>query len=943
MRRPTCATRFIALASLVAMVGSLMVTAPVVLAARPVNARTQTLSHRAGLASPGHRPFRQVDVRRLPQGAGKASPSVRLAGPTRPTASMRAPLVGPPPPVEATATGAQASERTAYAGLASGTVEPPDSGVAAGPDHVVQVAATGVRITNRSGTQVGLFDLQHFFGISNLTPPFNSAETFSPRVIFDSLQNRWVAIETSFDCVPGGGSTIGTGYVDIAYSLTADPTGSWGVLSLAYNDFVPDDLAIGTSTDKVVVSANVLALVAGGGTFGCQAAGFLGTELDVMAWSELLSRGNVNVQFLYSPGVGAGFAYPELYSSWRPSRQTPATSEVVHVIGRQNDGGVAYATLSGNPGGGGSAILAITDLTAGLVVSGFATPPAPQQPGSPATITAATDGRPTDAVWQNDRLVYSSTYPCDPAGGAIETRDCVRVTELNTATTVPSLSQDFLLAEDGADLYMGGAALAGNGDLHVIWTRSSATAGQYPSSETGLQLSTNSANTLGVLSTIAAGTGTYPGSRWGDYAGIALDPQVPNAVWQAGAYAVSGSMWATRVSQLQTDGSEYTPITPLRVLDTRPAFATGLSGVFPANTPRSWQVAGFTSISGSIPANAIAVTGNVTVTNQTAAGYLSVTPNPTATPASSTINFPLGDNRANNVTVPLSDTGMLSATYKAANGKSTNLIFDVTGYFTAGLGHATYTPVSPATRVLDSRPGISTGLSGRFVANTPRTLTIGGASGSGVPADAVAITGNLTVINQTRAGYISVTPDPDPSPQTSNLNFPLGDTRANGISARLNASGQLSIVFKSSGTADVILDVTGYYRNVDSALSFYPLSPGRIMDSRPGVVLSGVVGSFNTNGPRTLTTAGHWGVPAGAAAITGNLTVVGQTDAGYVSITVLPTTSPPTSSINFPLGDTRANGVTVPTRAGTDVAIVYKAQHPGRKTHLILDVTGYFK
>ncbi|MEX0710559.1 MAG: hypothetical protein WD116_05075, partial [Chloroflexota bacterium] len=83
---------------------------------------------------------------------------------------------------------------------------------------------------------------------------------------------------------------------------------------------------------------------------------------------------------------------------------------------------------------------------------------------------------------------------------------------------------------------------------------------------------------------------------------------------------------------------------------------------------------------GGVPANAVAVTGNLTVTNPTVAGAAFLGPNPTANPSSSTLNFPLGDNRANGVTLALGSGGTLSATYLASSG-TTDFIFDVTGYF----------------------------------------------------------------------------------------------------------------------------------------------------------------------------------------------------------------------------------------------------------------------
>jgi len=110
------------------------------------------------------------------------------------------------------------------------------------------------------------------------------------------------------------------------------------------------------------------------------------------------------------------------------------------------------------------------------------------------------------------------------------------------------------------------------------------------------------------------------------------------------------------------------------VLDSR--FGTGLSGKFTAGVPRTFQVSG----SGGVPANATAVTGNLTVTNQTRGGAAFLGPSPTPNPASSTLNFPVGDNRANGVTVALGAGGTLSITYLAASG-TTDFVFDVTGYF----------------------------------------------------------------------------------------------------------------------------------------------------------------------------------------------------------------------------------------------------------------------
>ena len=92
----------------------------------------------------------------------------------------------------------------------------------------------------------------------------------------------------------------------------------------------------------------------------------------------------------------------------------------------------------------------------------------------------------------------------------------------------------------------------------------------------------------------------------------------------------------------------------------------------------------FSSFTKVFPASITsAATGNLTVTGQTSLGFLYVGPAEKANPTSSTLNFPLGDDRANAVTVALNAVdGSLAVTYAASTlGPTADVIFDVTGYF----------------------------------------------------------------------------------------------------------------------------------------------------------------------------------------------------------------------------------------------------------------------
>jgi hypothetical protein len=396
----------------------------------------------------------------------------------------------------------------------------------------------------------------------------------------------------------------------------------------------------------------------------------------------------------------------------------------------------------------------------------------------------------------------------------------------------------------------------------------------------------------------------------------------------------------TSVQQISGDplfvywtAATYRAITPTRVLDTRNG--TGLSGPSSSHVARTFQVTGAV-----VQANATAVTGNLTVTGQTSSGYLFLGPASNNDPTSSTLNFPVGDDRANGVTVGLSPTGTLSVTFVApASGPTAHVIFDVTGYFVPDSGGATYVPLNPA-RILDTRSG--TGLAGPSSSHAARTFQVTGKGG--VPANAVAVTGNLTVTAQTGPGYLFLGPTAMNDPTSSTLNFPLGDDRANGVSVALSAGGTLSVTFVASGPgpiAHVIFDVTGYFVPNASAAKYQSVTPARILDTRNGTGLSTVLGPCSSHMSRVFAVTGHGGVPFNATAVTGNLTVTGQTSLGYLYLGPDGMNDPTSSTLNFPVADDRANGVTVALGEGS-LSVTFVAPSPGPTTHVIFDVTGYF-
>jgi hypothetical protein len=182
----------------------------------------------------------------------------------------------------------------------------------------------------------------------------------------------------------------------------------------------------------------------------------------------------------------------------------------------------------------------------------------------------------------------------------------------------------------------------------------------------------NTCTTAGVLSCTVLGlTNGTP---------YTFTVKATNPIGTGPASAASSS-----VTPIKLTGATYHTVTPNRLVDSR--IGTGLSSSLSANHAQTFNVTGQSADAAkNIPADAIAVTGNLTVAGQTARGYFALTPLATDTPTTSTLNFPLVDNRANGVTVPLAAgapgaPSTLSITYVATAGATAQVIFDVTGYF----------------------------------------------------------------------------------------------------------------------------------------------------------------------------------------------------------------------------------------------------------------------
>ena len=258
-----------------------------------------------------------------------------------------------------------------------------------------------------------------------------------------------------------------------------------------------------------------------------------------------------------------------------------------------------------------------------------------------------------------------------------------------------------------------------------------------------------------------------------------------------------------------SSASMYNPIKPARFADTRSGFSTidgqsASTGTIGAGQSLRIPVLG----RNGIPSSGVsAVSMNVTVVNPSRAGYLSVYPTGTNIPNSSNLNFAAGQTIPNAVISKIGADGSISIFNPAGN---VNIIVDINGWFPTG---AQFTPIDPA-RFADTRVGATTIdgiLAGAGQVQNGRVIKIPVLGRNGIPASGVgAVSVNVTVVNPSQNGYLTVFPSRQTIPNSSNLNFVSGQTIPNSVISKIGSDGSISI-YNPGGALDIVVDINGWF------------------------------------------------------------------------------------------------------------------------------------
>lgn len=375
------------------------------------------------------------------------------------------------------------------------------------------------------------------------------------------------------------------------------------------------------------------------------------------------------------------------------------------------------------------------------------------------------------------------------------------------------------------------------------------------------------------------------------------------------------------------------PLLPGRFFDYRSTETTidGVAqggGFVDAKTVVEVPIAGRGDVAGD--AGAVAV--NVTVVRPTAQGFLTLFPCGEAQPKASSLNYGAGDVVGNSAVVKLGVGGKMCVYTEASVG----LVIDVSGWFQA---NDSFDPINPA-RLLETREGESTidGVKageGRLVAGSTTEIPVAGRGGVSADADAVAI--NTTVVGPSEGGFVTLYPCDQDRPNTSSLNYAAGGVAGNSGVVALSATGLLCLY--TTAETHVILDVNSWIADTDE---FGAVVPARIMETRSTeetVDGIGEIGARLGAGSTTeLPVIGRAGTdPDATSAIAVNVTAIGPSANGFVTLFPCGEDRPTTSSLNYAAGAVAGNTAIVKLGAAGKICVYTAAE-----THLVIDINSFW-
>ena len=232
--------------------------------------------------------------------------------------------------------------------------------------------------------------------------------------------------------------------------------------------------------------------------------------------------------------------------------------------------------------------------------------------------------------------------------------------------------------------------------------------------------------------------------------------------------------------------------------------------------------------------------------------------------------------------------------------------------------------------------GLPAGVSGAFVPSTvaagsSSTLTLTATGAVAPSSEIIVVSGSSTAGPHTASSYLTVFPVPTPTPTV---------TATPTVSPTPTPTRTPTPTPTPTPTAPPTATPTPTRTPNPLARNFFNVPPCRLLDTRTAVGAYGGP-SIAANQDRAFVTTGQCGIPITAQAVAVNITVTQPTSSGHLRFYPGGGVLPPSSTINYSSGQTRANNAILTLGTAGDFVI-----HSGQATgtvQVIVDINGYFQ
>lgn len=270
--------------------------------------------------------------------------------------------------------------------------------------------------------------------------------------------------------------------------------------------------------------------------------------------------------------------------------------------------------------------------------------------------------------------------------------------------------------------------------------------------------------------------------------------------------------------------SDFTAITPARLLDSRPGFGTVDGRSAGVGMLQPGQIVEVPIVGrGGVGATATRTLVNISATGALRNGYVTAW-QCGAAPSTANLNVVVGQPVSNTAVVSLSSRGSLCLRASAPM----HVIVDAQGWW----GTAGELRFATAARLLDTRQGAATidgvgSSAGPVTAAQVVRFPVVGRARIGA-AEAVVL--NVAATKATRNGSLIIWPCDSPRPSRAGVRFAVGTTRATLALTPVGPSGELCVSAVTPGSVEVVIDVQAWFAAVPAG--YVPSPPLPVLDTR---------------------------------------------------------------------------------------------------------------